>query len=226
MNYLSLLPHRLRRRVACRLAAPYTMVGTARMWSLYELAQRIETENLPGDVVECGVCNGGTAAILAQSCTHSPRGRTLWLFDSFQGMPTPTEKDSKEAWDWVGKVVGDPRAVRRVLRRVGANQRRVRISAGWFQETFPQADIPRIALMNIDADWYDSVTLCLNTFYDAVVPGGFISFDDYGHWPGCRRAVDDFLARRELDVKLVEVDYSARWFQKPYPGGSSNDGHR
>jgi hypothetical protein len=145
--------------------------------------------------------------------------RTVWLFDSFQGMPEVTAEDSTgvggDAADaHVGKEVGDVKRVKRVLTRVGANMKRVRIVSGWFQDTFPMVAIQQIAILNIDVDWYESVKLCLETFYDTVVPGGFISFDDYGHWPGCRKAVDEFFQGRKLPYKLHQVDYTAHWFQK------------
>jgi hypothetical protein len=91
---------------------------------------------------------------------------------------------------------------------------RVRIVPGWFQDTFPSVTAAQIALLNIDADWYASVKLCLETFYDRVADGGFVSFDDYGHWPGCRQAVDEFFAARKLPYKLQQVDYTAHWFRK------------
>lgn len=194
---------------------PFTFVGPERMQSLYNLAQRIEIENIPGDVLECGICNGGTAAILAHFATHSLKyDRTVWLFDSFAGMPDTTEKDEDEAKEWVGKVVGTLDKVLKVLELVNSDMDKVKIIDGWFEDTFPTLHIPQIALLNIDADWYASVKLCLDTFYDAVVPGGFISFDDYGHWPGCRKAVDEFFEERQLPYQLQEVDYTARWFQK------------
>jgi O-methyltransferase len=197
-----------------RLVQPYTLVGPERIKNLYVLARRIESEGVLGDVIECGVCNGGTAAILARSATHSGFGRTVWLFDSFQGMPETRPEDGETAREHIGKEVGDRARVDEILRAVGARMDRVRIVPGWFQETFPTVSISRIALLNIDADWYESVKLCLETFYDAVVPGGYISFDDYGHWPGCKKAVDEFFEARGLPYKLQAVDYTAHWFKK------------
>lgn len=145
--------------------------------------------------------------------------RTVWLFDSFQGMPPVTEHDGisydgRTAQSHVGQEVGDIARVKQVLRRVRADMRRVRIIPGWFNETFPSATVEKIAILNIDADWYESVKLCLDTFYDRVVPGGFVSFDDYGHWPGCRKAVDEFFESRLLPYTLNKVDYTAHWFRK------------
>ncbi|MGB7611843.1 MAG: TylF/MycF/NovP-related O-methyltransferase, partial [Candidatus Acidiferrum sp.] len=190
------------------------LVGPERIHNLYILAKRVEKEKVPGDVIECGVCNGGTAALLARFATRSRLNRTIWLLDSFQGMPVTTPEDGDAAKAHVGKEVGDVERVKAVLQRVGAEMSRVRIVSGWFQDTFPTVSASQIALLNIDADWYESVKLCLETFYDRVVRGGFISFDDYGHWPGCRKAVDEFFQARRLPYKLHQVDYTAQWFQK------------
>jgi O-methyltransferase len=191
-----------------------TMLGPERIQNLTRLAQRIEDEEIPGDVVECGVYRGGSAAILARRATHSQLGRTVWLFDAFQRMPPATANDGPEAGSWVGNLTSSPRRVERLLRRTGADVSRVRIVAGLFQETFRATHIPQIALLNIDADWYESVKLCLETFYDAVAPGGIVSIDDYGLWPGCRQAVDEFIQNRHLTIRMQRVDESAGWFQK------------
>ena len=202
-----------------RTVLPYTLVSPPRIRNLCCLARRIEREQIPGDVIECGVCNGGTAAVLARFATHSRLTRTVWLLDSFQGMPEVTPEDGvgvgeDPAEAHVGKEVGDQKRVHDVLRSVRADLSRVRIVSGWFQDTFPSVTAKEIAILNIDADWYESVKLCLNTFYDRVVSGGFVSFDDYGHWPGCRRAVDEFFQSRGLSYKLHQVDYTAHWFRK------------
>jgi O-methyltransferase len=214
MNLLKRIQHRLVYGHLPRIVRPYTLVDPDRIRSLCSLARRVESEKIPGDVVECGVCNGGTAAILAHFATRSKLGRTVWLLDSFQGMPEPTGNDGESAREHVGKEVGDPARVQEVLRLVGARMDRVRIVPGWFDVTFPTLSIPKIALLNIDADWYESVKLCLETFYDRVVPGGFISLDDYGYWPGCRKAVDEFFDSRRLPYTLNWVDYTGRWFRK------------
>jgi O-methyltransferase len=214
MGLIRKIQNQLLERRITKLVLPHTLVGLERVQNLCRLAQRIEDEKIPGDVVECGVYNGGTAAILARIATHSRMGRTVWLFDSFQGMPQTTEPDGIEASEYVGKVLGSAEQVQELLQRTGADLRRVRIVSGLFQDTFPSTPIPQIALLNIDADWYESVKLCFEKFYDSVVARGFVSIDDYGHWPGCRTAVDEFFQKRGLAFTLHEVDYTARWFQK------------
>ena len=214
MRLLRYLPDSLRSRLIIRLVQPFTLVSPTRLLSLFELAQRIEKEGIPGDVVECGVYNGGSAAVLAHATAASKVERTVWLFDSFQGMPRPTSEDGEDASAYAGGIVGDTEKVRAVFKRVGVDMERIRIVKGWYQETFSSARVEEIALLNLDADWYESVKLCLEKFYDYVVKGGFINIDDYGHWAGCRRALHEFFETRHISPTLNEVDYTARWFRK------------
>lgn len=214
MTFLRRLKSRFAEQRFARLVRRNTMLTPERLASLASLAQRLEDESIPGDVVECGTYRGGSAALLARTVTHSRLPRTLWLFDVFRGMPPATTADGPEAPSWVGNLKSSEPRVARLLRRTGADLSRVRIVPGLFQHTLPAARIPQIALLNLDADWYESVKLCLETFYDSVVPGGFISLDDYGAWPGCRLAVDEFFRARSLSFPLHPVDHTAHWFQK------------
>ena len=88
--------------------------------------------------------------------------------------------------------------------------------AGWFDETLETADLQTIALLHIDADWYASVKIVLEAFYDKVVEGGFVVLDDYWRWPGCREAVTDYLREHQIQgVVLKQVDLHGVYFQKP-----------
>ena len=214
MNTLARIWDQFREKRLIQAVRPYTLVSQDRIHNLYVLAKRIEEEGIPGDVVECGVYNGGTAAVLARAATRSTMNRTVWLFDSFQGMPPTTDVDGNAAKEWIGKLAASPEKVREVLKLTGARLDRVRIVEGFYQASFEKIEIPRIAILNLDCDWYDSVKLCLQKFYDSVVHGGFVSFDDYGYWPGCKLAVDEFFKERSLPYALREVGDSVRWFQK------------
>lgn len=178
-----------------------------------------QAKSVPGDMVECGVCNGGSAAIIAHFAAQTDKN--TWLFDSFEGLPAPTEKDlaspsGEEAIDCTGDkcvCVGNLDSVREVLNLAGANMNKVKIIKGWFQDTFPTVDIPKIAMLNLDSDWYESEMLCLNKFYDSVSIGGFIYFDDFNWWPGSRQATLDFFRAREISPKFNFVQNCA-WIQK------------
>ena len=66
-------------------------------------------------------------------------------------------------------------------------------------------EIGQIAILRLDADWYSSTMTILNELYDQVVSGGFVIFDDYGTWPGCRQAVHEFIEKRKLKVKFQYI---------------------
>ena len=214
MNWLQNSAKAFKEKRIERLIRRKSMIDAVRAGNLLRLARRIDEHRTPGDVVECGVYRGGSAATMARVATHSPMNRTVWLFDSFRGMPPVTEVDGPGAQDWVGALTYDAKKVEKLLRRTGAEMSRVRIVEGFFADTFPTVNIPQIALLNVDSDWYESVKICFEKFYDAVVPGGFVSIDDYGCWPGCRLAVDEFFQKRGLSHKIIAVDSTASWFQK------------
>ena len=194
----------------------YTAVFIPRLASLYRLSHEIDRRQVPGDVVECGVYNGGSAALMASVCKESPKRRHIWLFDSFQGLPLPTDKDGEKAQSCGWWCHGDLEKALKILYKVRIPESRIHIVRGWFHETFPTVEIQDIALLHIDADWYESVKLCFERFYDHVRPGGYIVIDDYGHWEGCKKATDEFMESRGIDVELVQVDYTGRYFRKPF----------
>ncbi len=203
----------------------HTAVFVPRLVALYKLSKRIDLLSVPGDIVECGVYIGGSAALLASVCCRdSRRPRQIWLFDSFEGLPQPTDKDGEKARSCVWWCHGDLSKVREIFRKLRIPESRVHVVKGWFQDTFPSARIQNIALLHIDADWYASVKLCLEKFYESVQPGGFVVIDDYGHWEGCKRATDEFLNRRAINVELTKVDYTGRYFQKPAAPEAGRDG--
>jgi len=149
----------------------------------------------------------------------TPRpARRLWLFDSFQGLPRPSDKDgaAENRSYFEGWCRGDVTTVRAAFRTLRLPWDAVQIVQGWFEDTVPQTHISAIALLHIDADWYDSVKLVLNTFYDKVVPGGYIFFDDFNYWLGCNRAVEDFMKEHALSADSLHViGASGAYLRKP-----------
>jgi O-methyltransferase len=198
-----------------RTVLPYTMVGLPRLRKLVELTKKADETETPGDIVECGTCNGGSGALLALSAMPSPFRRRIFLLDSFEGLPAPGDLDGPEAREWTGACGSNLDNVRTVLRESGVPEERVTIVKGWFRDTLPRLGVERIALLHIDADWYDSVRLVLRSLYDRVEPGGFVVLDDYGYWKGCRQAAHEFLDERGIDVALRDVDGVGAYFQKP-----------
>jgi len=195
----------------------HTMVDVPRLKLLYELTKELDCQGIPGDLVTCGVYRGGSAAVLAGANIKSGVQRKSWLFDSFQGLPEPTERDGFEAQEtyykgWCGAGEDE---VRRLFARLGLMSSNVHIVRGWFEDTLPRAPLQQIALLHIDADWYDSMRICLTTLFDRVQPNGVIVLDDYGRWEGCRNATSDFFSARNLDLALLRYCGPAAYFRKP-----------
>ena len=199
----------------------YTMVSTKRLINLYPLVREANALSLPGDIVECGVWNGGSAAIMGMACLDDQNRnpmRNLWLFDSFRGLPPPGERDEKRARDsyFEGWCKGDVEKVVKIFHRLGVPLENVKIIEGWFDSKLAATDIKAIALLHIDVDWYESVKVVLEKLYDRVVEEGFIVLDDYWTWSGCQAAVEDYLREKRIEgVVMKSVDRHGTYFQKP-----------
>ena len=104
-----------------------------------------------------------------------------------------------------------------LFRELGLDANQVRLHQGWFQDSLAQATptLGPIALLRIDADWYESVKCCLEHLYPLVSPGGFVILDDYGGYPGCKRAFEEYENAHGLELKLHIVDEYGAWFRKP-----------
>jgi O-methyltransferase len=199
-----------------RRVKPYTMCSSARLRGLYRAALYVANQNISGDLVECGCAKGGSAALMALASQQLGESRDIWLFDTFQGLPAPTadDPDYEIANLYTGDCEGPLDEVRELFERLKIADH-AHFVQGLFQDTLPASQLPSIAVLHIDGDWYQSVKVCLESLYDRVTPGGIVQFDDYGYWEGARKAVDEFLLERGLAVPLRRLDYSGRFLIKP-----------
>lgn len=205
-------------RIILQVKPKYTMVQNLNLINLYRMVRSINRRGIPGDIVECGVWNGGSSAMMAVACRDTYVPRRFWLFDSFEGLPPPTENDdtSERHHYFTGWNKGSIAHVEGIFRKLGLPLDNVIFVKGWFDQTIPVASVEHIALLHIDADWYESIILVLDQLYDRVIPGGYVVFDDYNYWKGCNRAVHDFLDRRGIPrTVLHRVGGMGVYFQKP-----------
>lgn len=211
----------------------FTMLSEQRLRSLHAMARACDDEGIEGDFVECGVAAGGSSALLAGCARRQGGRRRVWCFDTFSGMPEPGPEDrarngvTAEDSGWgTGTCSAPERSVIEAATLFGAADRLV-LRKGLFQETLPLAanEIGPIALLHLDGDWYDSTRCCIERLWPHVMPGGFLQVDDYGHWEGCRRAIDEFLAperaRTGAPIAIERIDYTGVRFRKPTEGGTS-----
>jgi O-methyltransferase len=197
-------------------ALGYTMVGHRRLDNIQQCIETILADGVPGDLIETGVWRGGSCMMMkAVLERHGVHDRTVWLADSFQGLPSP--KDKADGWDLSGveylSVSADQ--VRRNFARFGLLDERVRFLEGWFSDTLPKAPIDRLALLRLDGDLYHSTMDALTNLYHRVSPGGFVIVDDYGAWPSCERAVTEFLAARGEKPAIQKIDRAGVYWRLP-----------
>ncbi|HEX5137058.1 MAG TPA: TylF/MycF/NovP-related O-methyltransferase [Planctomycetota bacterium] len=198
-------------RLCLRVVPRHTMIAPRLLFAMHDLAADVARRGVLGDVVECGVWNGGSLALLARAMGGT---RDAWAFDSFEGLPPPTEKDPEivRANFFRGWNAGSPARVAEAWARCGLDPHRLHVVPGWFEETFPRADVRAIAVLHIDADWHDSVRLCLDRWYDRMSPGGVVILNDWNLYAGADKAVADFLAKRAPGTGIRPLGRVGGWF--------------
>jgi hypothetical protein len=205
-----------------------TMTSPERIMALCQAVEYLETNSIAGDVVECGVWRGGSMAAVARTLKHFESGgqcqRNLWLYDTFDGMSEPTDQDvdyqgqtAKELMDIQSRDKQDSvwccsplDHVKQVIGSTGYDSSRVNYVEGKVEETLPLQSPDKIALLRLDTDWYESTRCELEILFPKLVPGGVLIIDDYGHWDGCRRAVDEYFANNQIAMLLNRIDYTGR----------------
>jgi hypothetical protein len=206
--------------------APYTMTSVERMYALYEAVRYVSAAQIPGDVVECGVWRGGSSMLAALTLAQLGESRQMWLYDTFEGMPPPGVHDVRytgeaagESLDPAQRVAGAPndwawatlQDVRTNMTSAGRDD--AELVVGKVEDTIPARAPEAIALLRLDTDWYESTRHELEHLYPRLAHGGVLIIDDYGHWQGARRAVDEYF--RDLPILLNRIDYTGRIAVKP-----------
>lgn len=203
-----------------RRCQPQTMTSVERIYALYKAVQYLSAANVPGDIVECGVWRGGSmmCAALTLLATGNDQ-RRLVLFDTFTGMTTPGAEDI----DFEGQRANDLMEqhedvrcaatldeVRDNMRSTGYPEHLINYVRGRVEDTVPAHAPPAIALLRLDTDWYSSTRHELEHLVPRMAKGGVLIVDDYGHWNGARRAVDEYFASSGVTILLNRVDYTGR----------------
>ena len=209
-------------REILNIVRPYTMLGEARLYSLFSLAKYICAQDVRGNFVECGVAAGGSSALLAEvMARYSQQSRRLFCFDTFEGMPAASVFDIShgrpaDATGWGAGTCAAPEAsAREACQKLGV-EKLVEPIKGVFADTLPvnRERIGSIALLHMDGDWYSSTRDILENLFDQVVTGGRIQIDDYGCWEGCKRAVREFENARGLKFEITQIDETGIWLPR------------
>jgi O-methyltransferase len=194
----------------------FTMVSLKRLDNVQACVEDVLAKGVPGDLVETGIWKGGVTILMrAILKAHGDADRLVWAADSFEGLPVP--KDDQDGAD-LSKVDALKISLERVqdhFRRFNMLDDRVRFLKGWFADTLPTAPIEKIAVLRLDGDLYSSTMDALQNLYHKVSPGGYVIVDDYYSWPGCQRAVQEYLAAHGHTPDIKPVDWTCCYWQVP-----------
>jgi hypothetical protein len=165
---------------------------------------------------------------MALAIKHARQERHLHLFDSFEGLPEPTEMDGEHAAAYSGggnegklATINQCRAGLDEVRHLIFDEIKVpkelaHFHVGWFQNTIPvdAGQLGPIALLRLDGDWYDSTKICLEHLYPLLSSGGIVILDDYYCWEGCRKATDEYRQKNNINCLIHRIDVDAGFWVK------------
>jgi O-methyltransferase len=200
-----------------------TMTSIERIDALRRAVEHIHANDIGGDVVECGVWRGGSMMAVALTLERLGARRPLWLYDTFSGMTPPRSDDvdvrGRAAADLL--ATEDPEVSRNWARSPVADAQQALTEAGYpgelahfvvgpVEETIPRYAPSSIALLRLDTDWFQSTYHELVHLWPRVIEGGIVIVDDYGHWAGAKKAVDQYFSEQKLRPFLHRIDYTGR----------------
>lgn len=188
------------------------LYGTGVAEAMYLTHYLTNSLDLNGDVVEMGIANGATSALIASEIKNT--NKSLWLFDSFMGLSKPTEKDkliddifslgSMEKYE--GTMSYAVIEVKERLKQVNFPISRTKIIAGYIEKTISNKILPKkVCFAFIDFDLYEPIKTGLEFLDKVLVSGGYILVDDYGFFStGAKKAVDEFLLETKSQYLFVK----------------------
>jgi hypothetical protein len=209
---------------------PFTATSIERIASLISVVNYLTKNKIVGDFVECGVWRGGSmmAAMLAL-LQRGDTSRHFYLYDTYEGMTPPTDKDithdGNRATDLLAATekkegpnywcIASLEDVQKNIFSTGYPKDKIHFIKGRVEDTLPAKSPGKIALLRLDTDWYDSTHHELVHLYPLLCANGALVLDDYGHWQGARRAVDEYFAKQTFAPLLTKLDFTGRLIVKP-----------
>src|ERR1700731_4618467 len=196
------------------------LLGTHLAEAVYLLNYLHRSLKVPGDICEFGIAQGATSALLANEIRETDK--LLWLFDSFEGLPKPSDKDTLihdifglgAMEKYQGTMAYGVNEVLDRLRAISYPLSRVKIVRGFIENTVSLGDLPEtVCFAYVDFDFYQPILITLNYLDEHLSKGGSIVVDDYGYFlSGAKAAVDEFVSAPPSRYDFVLPDESAGHF--------------
>ncbi len=186
------------------------LIGMGACEGMYIVTYLNKSLKLDGDVCEFGVGSGATSALMANEIRSS--NKNIWLFDSFEGLPKPTEEDTliNDVWDlgsmelYQGQMKHPVEEVKSRLKDINFPFSRVQLVKGWVEEAIASDNLPeKICFAYVDFDFYQPIKVTLGAIRERLAVGGCIIVDDYDFFSsGCKKAVDEFMSEYGEEFSL------------------------
>lgn len=198
--------------------ASVTMTSYESLSALAIACKYLNIAKVSGDFVEAGVWRGGSSIVAKKFLSGE---RKFYLYDTYKGMTQPTEFDFRVGessntstvsnWNRLNRdthnewVFASLQEVRENFEKFKVLDESILFIEGDVRETLTSTELPKtIALLRLDTDFYDSSLVELQVLWPRLVNGGILILDDYGHWDGARRAVDEYF-QNEKDLLMVPI---------------------
>lgn len=192
------------------------LLGTNPSEGFYILKYLNQSLACEGDICEFGVAQGATSALLANEILNTDK--TLWLFDSFEGLPKPSEKDLLkddifklgEIEKYQGTMAFEIDVVKQRLRDAKIPNEKTIIIPGLIEDTLRGTHLPsKVCFAYVDFDFYQPIINTLKFLSKTLVEGGVIIVDDYDWFStGAKEAVDEFMSdyKEEFEFTIPDKD--------------------
>jgi len=193
----------------------YTKTDVEEMYSAYSIVRYVISSKISGSIVECGVAGGGMMMLIAYTLlSNNSKERDLYLYDTFNGMPEPSERDvyiknkrsahsiweSAQEFDHNRWCYASYEDVKNRMESTNYPKEKIILVKGLVEETIPKFSPKSIAVLRLDTDFYESTKHELNHLFPRLSDGGVLIIDDYGVFQGARDAVDEYV--KEHDIKI------------------------
>ncbi len=215
----SLGENKMNKEQIYKLCSPYTITSKERVFALCDLVENIVKDNIAGDFIECGTYKGGSVIAMMLALNELKEYRNIHVYDTFEGMTPPTQYDVTYQNEHAANIMNMPiikcdcslqTVIDNINRTVSYPSNMIFFHKGDVCKTLPISQHDKIALLRLDTDFYDSTKAELEWLYPKVTENGYTLIDDYGHWNGCRKAVDEYFK----DTIFNKIDYTGIFIKK------------